>query len=121
MKTPPIDPIRIKRVQELTYLRAEATIAAVTGNYKKFKESSKAFAKTAIEDFEAVKNLPPQKPINFPLFSKTGLNMLKVWLLNKLRIKTPEEKQFAQWGKIEKERRKIETLKNDVFDKNIHK
>lgn len=107
MKTPPIDPIRIKRVNQLAYFRAESTIAAVTGNYKKFKESAKSFAKTAIEDFEAVKSLPPQKPISVPLFSKAGFNMAKVWFLNKFRIKTPEEKKFAQWSKAEKDRRKV--------------
>ena len=97
MKTPPISPNRIQRVTELAKLRTTTMLAAATGNYKEFKESTKAFAKIAVEDLDAMKELPAQK-ITVPLFSKAGLNMAKVWFLNKFRIKTPEEKLVKKWS-----------------------
>lgn len=92
---PKITPIQ-QRINRLQQLKAETAWATVTGDYKGFKQAAKEFAKEAVQDFEAAKAAKGPSIKNVPLFSKTGLKMAKVWLLNKFRIKTPEEKMLKK-------------------------
>lgn len=87
--------------KRLTQLKSEMVISSVTGNYKAFKSAIKEHAKLAVDNFELSKNLASPS-VKAPLFSKIGLKMAKVWVLNLLRIKTPEEKLLKKMAKQER-------------------
>ncbi len=87
---------------QLLKLRNEKIFSAVTGDYKGFKQASKEFSKLAIENKDVFISLKKQSSVKAPIFSKCGLNMLKIWFLEKFRIKTPEEKQLKQFVKAQK-------------------
>lgn len=91
----------------LTQLRADKVLNWALGNYKGYKKASKEFAKFAVANKEAISEMPPMQKISVPLFSKTGLNMAKIWFLEKFRIKTPEEKELRQYAKAEEMRKKL--------------
>jgi len=95
----------IKPIAENVYkLKSEMTYSLLTGKYRDYKRASKSLAQIATQDFELVKNTPGMRiqisnPITTNAFFKTALVYLKVakvTLLNKLRIKTSEEKLFAE-------------------------
>lgn len=88
---PKITPVQ-QRINRLQQLKADTIWSTVTGDYKGFKKAAKEFAKEAVQDFEAAKAVQVPLYNKVSIFSKTGLKMFKIWLLNKLRIKTPEEK-----------------------------
>ena len=85
--------------QKLSQLKMDTVYAAVMGDYKAFKTAQKQYAKIAVDNFELASSLKSPQVKSVPLFSKVGLNMLKCFLLNKLRIKTPEEKRLKQLGR----------------------
>lgn len=83
----------------------------VTGDYKGFKKASKEYAKAAIKDFETAKEVQRNTPsLKAPLFSQVSLNALKVWFLNKFRIKSPEEKELIRFAKIERAKQKLNKI-----------
>lgn len=92
---PKITPVQ-QRINRLKQLKTDTILSSINGDYKSFKKAAKEFAIEAVQDFEAAK--AAQAPIyhRISLFSKTGLRIAKVWLLNKFRIKTPEEKMLKK-------------------------
>ena len=79
-----------------------------TAEIKVNKKASQEFAKEAIKDFDTAKEVMKKSPkFTAPLFSKLALSSLKVWFLDKLRIKTPEEKALIKLAKAEKEKQKL--------------
>lgn len=87
-------------VKHVSELKNKALLSFNDGNYKEYKQSLIELAKIGVDNFELVKNTPSlkiQRPVN--IFSKDFFNLMKVFLLNKFRIKTPEEKRYAQIAK----------------------
>lgn len=85
-------------MQQLSLLKTDVVFSVVKGDFKGYKKASIDYAKLAVNHFDdAVKANSPQ--IKVPLFSSYGLKMAKIWFLNKLRIKTPEEKAFKKLAK----------------------
>lgn len=101
-----LNPITKPVARKIAQLKSDMVFSAVTGDYKGFKTASKAHAKLAVENFDLLKSIPSPS-VNVPLFSKAGLRMAKVWILNKFRIKTPEEKLLSQMAKQEKSRHRL--------------
>ncbi len=85
-------------VQRLQQLRSDKIFNYVFGDYKGYKTAAKEFAKLSVENPESFKILQqtPAPKITVPMFSKPGLKMLKVWFLDKFRVKTPEEKALKK-------------------------
>lgn len=109
--------------RELQSLRTQKMLNQITGNYKAYKKSAKQFAKLAVENPEVFREFmhTPRPEVKLPLFSKYTLRMLKVWFLEKFRIKTPEEKalkKLAQKNLLEKQFMNNPTPKtiDDSFD-----
>ena len=86
-------------IDRLTFLKNEQVYSAFTGDYKTFKKAAKEYAKLAVNNFDAAKELKSSMQVKVPLFSPYGLRMMKVWFLNKFRIKTPEEKMLKKLAK----------------------
>lgn len=79
---------------------------SLLGNYKSYKTAAKEYSKLAVQDIDAIYQLP--KPsANIPLLSRFGLRVLYVKLRDAFRIKTPEEKQLI---KIAKERAALKKI-----------
>ena len=91
----------------LAQLRSERMLSWLTGDYKGYKAASKEFSKLALNNQDAFKNLAPVPKVTVPLFSKTGLKMMKIWFLEKFRIQTPEEKAFKKMAEKEAVKRKF--------------
>ena len=86
------------KIAKLWHARFDMQHSFINGTYNEYKTARKAFAELAVKDYDLLKFV--NNPINIngktPLFSKTGMNMLKNFLLDKLRIKTPAEKQLQK-------------------------
>lgn len=76
-------------------LKNNMAYASVLGHYKEYKEAAKEYAKIGVQHFEDIRKLPSPK-VTVPLFSRPGMRILKVMILNYFRIKTPEEKEFKK-------------------------
>lgn len=94
-------------VQRITQLRNEVAYSAFEGNYKNFKSAAKEHAKLAIEHYELSKQAG-HPSFKVPLFSKAGMRMMKVMILNFFRIKTPEEKELKLRKRSEMMRQQAE-------------
>ena len=84
-----LTPVQLNRVKEL---KTHIVFNQALGNYKEFKAAVKEYSKLAVQDFDTIMQLPSSSVSNVPLFSKMGMRMLKIWILEKFRIKTPEER-----------------------------
>ncbi len=93
--------------KRITKLKSDMVFSAISGDYKVFKQSIKEHAKLAVDNFELSKNISGPS-VKVPLFSKAGLRMAKVWFLNLLRIKTPEEKLLKKMAKQEKLKQEVQ-------------
>lgn len=85
-------------VNHLVQLRNEVFYSAVAGNYKKYKKATKECAKYTLENLELAQNITSPR-LSAPLFSRVGLNIMKIWFLNLFRIKSPEEKALKRLQK----------------------
>lgn len=93
-------------IKQLSSLRKDQFYSVAMGDYKGFKKATIEFAKIAVKNFdESLQIKSPQ--LKVPLFSSVGLKMAKVWLLNKFRIKTPEEKTLKKLAKEYKLKKQI--------------
>lgn len=89
-----------KTLEALKRLRQDMTMSSVFGDYQGFKNAKIEYAKIAVKNFELAKTIKGGGA-TAPLFSKYGLNMLKVMICNFFRKKTPEEKLLIQKAKEE--------------------
>lgn len=89
----------------LQRLRAAKMFHFLSGDYKAYKQASKDFAKVAVKNPKKLRALQQTSTptITVPLFSSQGLNMLKIWVLEKFRIKTPEEKALKKLAQKNKQ------------------
>ena len=79
-------------------LRNTMVYDAILGNYKSYKKSKIEYSKLAVQDIEAIRQLP-RPSVNVPLFSRFGMRMIYIRLCDAFRIKTPEEKLLNKMGK----------------------
>lgn len=96
-----------KITQELSRLKSDKIYSTILGDYKGYKEASKAYAEIAKDNFELAIKAPTPKVSGISLFSKTGMRVLKVLFLDKFRVKTPAEKEFNKMVELEKSKRKL--------------
>jgi hypothetical protein len=80
--------------------------SAAKGNYKEFKQASKEYASLAVKNFGLLSQVKAPS-IKVPLFSTIGWNLFKVYLLNKFRIKTPDEKLLKKLGQEQEIKNKL--------------
>lgn len=83
--------------KRLAAIRDKAFLFIITGDYKGFKAGQNEYAKLAVKNKEAIKELPRSKK-SVPMFSREGLNFMKIWFLNLFRRKSPEEKELIAWA-----------------------
>jgi hypothetical protein len=102
--------VSMDTVQALTNKRTSMVYSAAKGNYKEFKQASKEYASLAVKNFELLSQVKAPS-IKVPLFSAIGWNMFKVYLLNKLRIKTPDEKLLKKLGQEQEIKNKLNYYK----------
>lgn len=93
--------------RKLTQLKSDIVFSSVLGNYKDYKNAKKAYAELAKDNFELSMQAKGPKVDRIPLFSKTGLRIFKIMLLDMFRIKTPAEKEFSKLVKLEKAKQKF--------------
>ncbi|MBR6301833.1 hypothetical protein IKR55_03755 [bacterium] len=91
-----LTPVQLNRVKEL---KTHIVFNQALGNYKEFKAAVKEYSKLAVQDFDTIMQLPSSSVSNVPLFSKMGMRMFKIWVLEKFRIKTPEERLLKKMSK----------------------
>ena len=85
----------INTVKKMKRLRSDMTMSSLLGDCDGFKNAKVEYAKEAVKNFDIAKNIRGGGA-TVPLFSKQGLNMLKVMIYNFFRKKTPEEKQLKR-------------------------
>ena len=86
------------KLDALKMLQNEVKYSALLGDYKGYKKSINDYSKLAAKNKYLLYDLPKTE-INVPLFSKAGLNMLKIAFLNLFRKKSPEEKELISYAK----------------------
>ena len=84
------------------------------GNAKKAKESYREFAKLAVDNFEIATQLPAPIKGNVPLFSKTGLKILKYVLYDIFTKRTPEEKKLKRMSEEYQLKKNLEKYNGDI-------
>lgn len=92
-----------KKVSNLWQLRFNMQYSFLNGSYNEYKNAKKAYATAAVKNFKLLKyvNTPIKVNGSIPIFSKVGRNIIKNTLLDKLRIKTADEKNLAKILKAE--------------------
>ena len=84
------------------------------GNAKRAKESYREFAKLAVDNFEIATQLPAPIKGNVPLFSKTGLKILKYVLYGIFTKRTPEEKKLKRMAEEYQLKNNLEKYNGDI-------
>ena len=80
-------------LQRMHVLKKQINAACLRGDCKSFKQAQEQFAQLAVHNFYLAKNFQAPK-IKASLFSKQGLNMLKVMIYNIFRPRTTDEKNL---------------------------
>lgn len=101
--------LTIKQLERVKYLRSSIVCDALLGNYKNFKNAKKEYATLAIKDFDTVRKLPAPKA-TASIFSRQGLNILLVNIIDMFRIKTPDEKLLKRMGQEMLKKSKINSF-----------
>lgn len=99
MKIAKIDTAAKDNIAKLTQLRNNIMFDVLLGKYKSYKKSIKEYAEFAVKNKELLEQMPKTSVNNIPLFSKTGMRMLKIMILNIFRKKSPAEKELAEYSK----------------------
>ena len=82
--------------EKMKQLKGDHARNMLLGNAKKAKESYREYAKLAVDNFEIATQLPSPIKGSTPLFSKTGLKILKYILYDIFAKQTPEEKKLKK-------------------------
>ena len=92
--------------RRLWNLREEMKFYNITGNHKGYVNAQRAFMDEYVSHPKDGLTLPPTNSISVPLFSKTGWNMLKVFIGEIFRKRTPKDIKLATKMKDIKENSK---------------
>ncbi|MCQ2754642.1 MAG: hypothetical protein MJ231_06310, partial [bacterium] len=107
-------------VQKIAGLKTDAAWSALQGRYKEYKNAVKSLASEGVKDFETFKNVQGiQVKGAIPLFSKTGMHLLKIKILEAFRIKTPDEKELARLANEDVLKEKFVSNVRNFFEKDI--
>ena len=84
------------------------------GNAKKAKESYREYAKIAVDNFEIATQIPSPIKGSTPLFSKTGLKILKYIIYDKFTKSTPAEKKLKEMAEEYQLKKNLEKHNGDI-------
>ena len=84
------------------------------GNAKKAKESYREYAKLAVDNFEIATQIPSPIKGSTPLFSQTGLKILKYIIYDKFTKSTPAEKKLKEMAEEYQLKKNLEKHKGDL-------
>lgn len=82
-------------VENLTSMCNQLIYHNIRGEYKEYVQLRKKFAKQFIA-FPNEAQYIPNRRINLSLFSREGMNILKIWFRELFRKKTPDEVAMKQ-------------------------
>ena len=89
-------PNNLTKVQRTLWnLREDMKLGNVLGDHDRYLSAHRAFMKEFVTHPKDGLTLPPTAGFTAPLFSRTGLNMLKVLIKELFRKRTPEEKELG--------------------------
>ena len=90
-------PKNLTKVQNrLWNLREEMKLCNMLGDHDRYVSAHRAFVQEFVAHPKDGLTLPPTAKFTAPLFSGTGLNMLKVLIKEIFRKRTPEDKKLAE-------------------------
>lgn len=81
-------------------LKSENQIAMLSGLYKDSINARKEIAKIGVDHIGLVTNIENPVKGTFSIFSKYGRRLLFAMLIDKIRLKTPEEKKYIEMCKL---------------------
>ena len=84
------------------------------GNAKKAKEAYREYAKLAVDHFELSTQIPSPIKGNIPLFSKTGLKILKCIIYDKFTKSSPAEKRLKEMAEEYRINKVLEEHNGDI-------
>lgn len=82
--------------QKIHELKLENGLSIFAGKYGDAIKAQKQLAKIGIDNFELVTKVESPIKGTVPVFSKYGFRMILSMLIDKFRIKTPEEKKLEK-------------------------
>ena len=89
-------PKNLTKAQKILWdLREEMKLSNILGDHNRYVKAQRAYMKEFVAHPNDAITLPPTPRFEVPLFSGTGLNMLKVAIKEFFRKRTPEEKELA--------------------------
>ena len=78
--------------QKIAKLKTDIAWSALQGRYKEYKTAVKSLASEGVKDFETVKDIQGMQVKGaIPIFSKAGMHILKIKILEAFRVKTLEK------------------------------
>lgn len=106
-----ICPLLAPTINRLVDMQRSLLISQMLGDYKLYKIMRQQYTDYGVKHFGLLKHINFPK-IQIPVFSREGLNVLKIAVRDMFRKKTPNEKELARLFKQEKLRRKykIDTM-----------
>ena len=95
MRINKICPVLEPKINKLVELKRSLIFTQIIGDYSTYKIVHQEYADFGVKNFELLKsvNFPD---VNVPLFSREGLNMMKIMVKEMFREKTPEEKLLTK-------------------------
>jgi len=82
--------------QKIHELKLENGLSIFAGKYSDAIKAQRELAKIGIDNFELVAKVKAPIKISVPLLSIYGFRIMLALIIDKLRIKTPEEKKFRE-------------------------
>lgn len=105
MQVNKICPLLKPRIDKIVNLRKGLMFTQMTGDYTTFKTLHKEYADFGVKNFELLKSINFPE-VSVPMFSREGLNMMKIMIKDMFRKKTPEEKLLIKLFKEERLKKK---------------
>jgi len=95
MQAQKICPLLAPKINTIINLRKGLMFTQMVGDYKNFKTLHQEYATFGVKNFELLKSV--QFPeVRVPVFSREGLNMLKIMVKDIFRRKTSDEKLLTK-------------------------
>ena len=100
--------------EKMKQLKWDHASNMLLGNAKKAKESYREYAKLAVDHFELSTQIPSPITGSIPLFSKTGLKILKYIIYDKFTKSTPAEKKLKEMAEEYRMKQKLEKYDGEL-------
>lgn len=82
--------------QKIYKLKFDNWLSILTGEYREAIKAQKELAKIGVDNFELMTKVESPVRGTVTLFSKYGFRLIVATIIDKFRIKTPEEKKFRE-------------------------